>query len=260
VVNLTAYSGDFSLIRILQTAVDSFQRHLQFNPLGIGIMALGVLLFSTLKQYIKPMWFRLGLLLSIGLLASGVYANGRDYIYYFLVFSPYMVFGFIHLAQLYQKNYGDVRSHLLFILLFLTSLLLSLAYTYRFNRNIDFMQTRQEDMAQFQFAEILKQSDHPRLLNYGFQDSGFYTAAGLLPEVKYYQKYNLEYGQFPINMDEQNRYILEGVVDFVVIRYSPGERPPDLTSLNFAKNYQPIVLASQFFGEQEFIYELYQRR
>lgn len=260
VINLTSYSGSLSFRQILQTAVDSFQRHLQFDPLAIGLLTLGVLLFSTLRQFIKTWWFRLGLLLSIALLSLGVYAGGRDYIYYFLIFGPYLVFGFIHLTQLYQENFSGIHSRLVLILCFVLALLLSIGFTYRFNRNVDFDHTQRENLVQYRFAEFINQSANPTLLNYGFQDSGFYTAAGLLPSVKYYQKYNFEYGDFPINMDEQNRYLREQNVEYVILRYVEGESAPDLGFVNFDKNYLRLLQESQNFGEQVYIYELYKTR
>ena len=260
VVNLTAYAKDLSLGEILHTAVDSYQRHLQFNPLAVGLLSLGVLLFTTTRKFIKSWWFRLGLILSIGLLTMGVYAGGRDYIYYFLIFAPFLIFGFIELAHNYQAHIGTISSNLLVFILLIVSLLLSFAYTFRFNRNTDFRHTQQQDLAQIQFAEIIQQDEDASLLNYGFQDSGFYTAAGILPNVKYFQKYNFEYGTFPINMDEQTQYIRDKRVNYVVIRSTTGESTThlDLNVLN--QNYHLIAQKSQQFGEQYFTYELFQQK
>lgn len=260
VVNLTAYAKGFSLREILQTAIDSYQRHLQFNPITISLMTLGILLSTTLKNFNKTWWFSLGLYLSIGFLALGVYAGGRDYIYYFLIFAPFLVFGFIQIVKLYQESYSQIKSNFLFFMLIFFFLMISFAYTFRFNRNTDFMNTDRKDLVQYKFAKIINQTEDPGLLNYGFQDSGFYTTTGIVPSVKYFQKYNFEYGHFPINMDEQNRYIKEEIIEYVVIRYPAAEKTPDLRLLGFNINYQCVAKATQHFGEQEFTYELFKRR
>jgi hypothetical protein len=260
VVNLTAYARDLSLGEILQTAIDSYQRHLQINPLAVGLLSLGILLFTTLRQLIESWWFSLGLILSIGLLALGVYAGGRDYIYYFLIFAPFLIFGFIELAHRYQANFGAIQSKWFLFILLIALLLLSFTYTFRFNRNTDFRHTEKQDLAQVQFAKIINQDGNASLLNYGFQDSGFYTAAGIVPNVKYFQKYNFEYGYFPINMDEQNRYIREKLVDYVVIRSDTGEAANGLDLDLLDENYQSIAQKNQLFGEQRFTYELFQRK
>lgn len=260
VVNLTSYARELSLGEILQTAIDSYQRHLQLNPLAIGLMTLGILFFSTLRHLIKSWWFSLGLILSIGLLALGIYAGGRDYIYYFLIFAPFLIFGFIELAHRYQTYVRAIKSKLVFTLLLITSLVISFAYTFRFNRNTDFRLMEKQELAQVQFAKIINQNENASLLNYGFQDSGFYTAASIVPNVKYFQKYNFEYGNFPINMDEQRRYIREKLADYVVIRYVSGEQSNDLDSNLLNENYQLIAQKSQPFGEQFFTYELFYRK
>lgn len=260
VVNLTAYARDLSLGEILQTAIDSYQRHLQINPLAVGLLSLGILLFTTLRQLIESWWFSLGLILSIGLLALGVYAGGRDYIYYFLIFAPFLIFGFIELAHRYQANFGAIQSKWFLFILLIALLLLSFTYTFRFNRNTAFRHTEKQDLAQDQFAKIINQDGNASLLNYGFQDSGFYTAAGIVPNVKYFQKYNFEYGYFPINMDEQNRYIREKLVDYVVIRSDTGEAANGLDLDLLDENYQSIAQKTQLFGEQRFTYELFQRK
>mgnify|MGYP001153423618 CR=1 FL=1 len=260
VVNLTAYAKNLSLGEILQIAIDSYQRHLQFNPLAVGLLSLGILLFTTLRQFIRSWWYGLGLILSIGLLAFSVYGGGRDYIYYFLIFAPFLIFGFVELAYNYQAHIGTIPSNLLVFILLIVSLLLSFGYTFRFNRNTDFRHTDKQDMAQIQFAEIIKLDEDARLLNYGFQDSGFYTATGIVPDGKYFQKYNFEYGTFPINMDEQNRYIREKRVDYVVIRSAAGESTTNLDLNILNENYHLIAQKSQPFGEQFYNYELFQRK
>ena len=53
------------------------------------------------------------------------------------------------------------------------------------------------------------------LLNYGFMDAGFFTAAGLTPQVKYFHRTNVPLEEM---VSEQYRYIGEGVTDYVVTR------------------------------------------
>ena len=57
------------------------------------------------------------------------------------------------------------------------------------------------------------------LLNYGFMDAGFYTAAGLVPSVKYFHQTNVPLEEM---LAEQERYLREGLCDYVVTR---GKQP-----------------------------------
>ena len=46
-------------------------------------------------------------------------------------------------------------------------------------------------------------------------DAGFYTACGIAPTVKYFHRTNVH---LPEMLEEQNRYVAEGVTDYVVTR------------------------------------------
>lgn len=95
--------------------------------------------------------------------------------------------------------------------------------TCKTSSNFGFRNVKKEELVQYQFAEIINQKPNATLLNYGFLDGGFYTVTGITPNIKYFHKPNIAYEKYPIIMDEQNRYIKELVVDFVVIRIEKEE-------------------------------------
>ena len=73
------------------------------------------------------------------------------------------------------------------------------------------------------------------LLNYGFMDAGFFTAAGVSPDVKYFHQTNVPLQEMK---DEQNRYLTEGITDYVVARQElsgdvPYEKIAEENSPNF---------------------------
>jgi hypothetical protein len=259
VLNLTIYPEAVTLSQIIRTALLSFRQHLTFNPIAITFLVFGTLIFLTTRKFIQSPLLRGGLFLSIGLLALGVFGGGKDYIYYFLIFAPFLVFSFILLGNFYAENLQIKPRRWLTILLIVLVSFISIAYTSRFNRNVYMLDWEKSEMVQFKFAELIHQSDETTLLNYGFQDAGFYTAAGIIPNVKYYQKYNFTYGEFPINMDEQNRYVQEKRTEFLVLRLNPGEKVKSLNIPSLDTNYQLIARDKQNFGETEFTYLLYQR-
>lgn len=97
-------------------------------------------------------------------------------------------------------------------------MLICILLTCKNSSNFEFRKTKKEDLVQYQFAEIINQKPDATLLNYGFLDGGFYTVTGIVPDFKYFHKPNIEYEKYPEIMDEQNRYLREKTVDFVVIR------------------------------------------
>lgn len=110
--------------------------------------------------------------------------------------------------------------------------------TCKISSNFEFRNVKKEDLVQYQFAEIINQKDQPTLLNYGFLDGGFYTVTGITPNIKYFHKPNIEYEKYPIIMDEQNRYIREKVIDFVVVRVLKEEDSLQIPYLY--ENYEKV--------------------
>lgn len=80
-----------------------------------------------------------------------------------------------------------------------------------------FLQPKQY-LSQYRIAETIKQTPDAKVLTYDFMDSGFYTAAEILPANKYYC-YNNIADQFPAIREEQNKLIEEGYYDYVVTTY-----------------------------------------
>ncbi len=98
------------------------------------------------------------------------------------------------------------------------------------------------DYPQIKFAEIINQKQDATLLNYGFLDSGFYYAADILPNCKYFCGLNIELDEIT---ETQNRFIEEGLVDFVVtLNY-------ELESDNYSQ-----VLESSFENKTYYLYQL----
>ena len=75
-----------------------------------------------------------------------------------------------------------------------------------------------EFLSQYRIAETIKQTPEAKVITYDFMDSGFYTAAEILPSNKYYC-YNNIADSFPAIREEQNRLIEEGYYDYVITTY-----------------------------------------
>lgn len=86
------------------------------------------------------------------------------------------------------------------------------------NANLPFLMTPREELPQFAFARVMESKEEPTLLNYGFLDGGFYTAAGLLPATRYFTGLNIANDEI---MREQTRIAENGEVDFLVSQNVP---------------------------------------
>ena len=98
---------------------------------------------------------------------------------------------------------------------------------------------------QYQVAEIIHETPDATLLNYGFMDAGFFTAAGIAPSEKFFHSSNVD---MPEKREEQMRCIENGLVDYVVT-HKPG--PEEL-----AKHYElaAVVKSPNFWYENVFLY------
>lgn len=106
------------------------------------------------------------------------------------------------------------------------------------SNNFKYINAKKEDLVQFQFAEIINQKHKATILNYGFLDGGFYTVTGITPNVKYFQNQNISHDEYPIIMDEQQRYIKEKMMDFVILKLLNTDE--SLTIPYLYENYDKI--------------------
>lgn len=144
-------------------------------------------------------------LCSITLLAVAIYW-GHPFLYYDLIFFPYGVFLLVPLIRFVPKVPRHITGAALAALLALSFVASSNTYLLRYEK---------QQLPAYRFAEHIRQKENPTLLNFGFLDGGFYRAAGVEPSNKYFCTLNLP---LPEMMEEQQRILAEGGVDFVVTR------------------------------------------
>ena len=86
------------------------------------------------------------------------------------------------------------------------------------NKNTYLFMQKKDFLAQYRYAEIINQTPNAKILTYDVMDSGFYTAAGVLPQNRFYCFLNIE-TRYPAILEEQNRLISEGYFDYVITTY-----------------------------------------
>ena len=187
-------------------------------------------------------WIALAAALALG--AALVFFSGVEYPYYGQALAPLAVAGFAALASLWKKP----ASVAMMVTVFLFCVILCPVTCY--NMSVDFgcriFQPKEETM-QYQVAEIMSETPDATLLNYGFMDAGFFTAAGIAPTEKFFHSSNVDMQE---KRDEQLRYIREGLVDYV-ITHKKG--PVELE-----ENYELVatVPSPKFWYENVFLYRI----
>ena len=163
----------------------------------------------------KSRWYeKINVYAMFGFLFLGIFIGGANIFYYSI---PLMVFTCLGLAGIgefvdivikkakFSKRNGVVIA---------VSCVLCLMGAYTFSMNTDYMKIDKEDHFLYQFKEIVQQEENPTLLNVNMLDAGLYTVAGIVPSQKYFQTNGIAFEEM-----FQERYIREGVTQFVICRF-----------------------------------------
>ena len=184
--------------------------------------------------------------LGAGFGAFVVYVGCMEYPYYGQALAPFALIGLIPLCMLAERFLGGKLAYA--VPAVLTAASVALCPLACFNMNADygvkFGQPREETM-HYQFARYISETKDPVLVNYGFMDAGFFTAAGIAPQNLYFHCNNVAN---PEMLDEQRRYIREGIADYVVTR------TPELEILD--GHYELIATAKTpgFWYDEVYLY------
>lgn len=216
--NLFLYSAGESvgmvekLKDIVKAGLDWLWHNLRYTlPIAAGLI-------GSLRM---EKWQRLSVWLTAGLGALATFIGGKSYIYYGLVLVPASAMGLALMAGWIEKRKLPrwLASGLCVLCIALTP---AVSKNVRPTEGVALGQSRDSTM-QYRFAALIDETPNATLLNYGFMDAGFYTAAGVTPQVKYFHRTNVP---LPEMLSEQDRYIDEGVCDYVVTR---GMQPSTIT-------------------------------
>ncbi len=220
------------------------------NP-QIGLLiVLGVLYFTTRKRDLVRPIEKANLWCMCVLSAAGIYCGGQGYRYYGLALTCFMILGFVPLIRLWNTYIVDrlpKRGARAAAFAVLTAAAFAISLT---NDNSYLLLTERSETPQYRFAAMMdeRKTEEPlSLFCYATLDGGFYYAADVIPEFRFFSKVNLPLDELK---SEQERYIAERLAEFVVTRNRPLEAP------GYA------LLATQPFpGEDNGIetYRLYQR-
>ena len=225
---------------------------LQYNGSYSWLITAGVFLFLL---QLRSHWrdFLMAVLTFIGL-TVGTYWGGRGYTYYGLILAIYTVFGLIALVKACQMAKLTLSKPLP-AMVTLSALVLSVAllanYAYDKSGNTYLMRYEKEGHPAYRFAQTINQVENAKILNYGFLDGGFYYAAGIDPNCKFFCTLNID---APDMWSSQREAINNGEVDFVITRRYP------LSSYSAnSSGYRLVDEASFYFEGVDFTYYLYQK-
>lgn len=242
--NLFLYAADaeeqLSALSVLMRLLQRWGSGIALNP-WFGLSGLLAVLWcaATAKKGV-----RLHLSLSLAAMLAALLSGRVAYFYYYLplaVFAPYAA---VFLSVLLARILPVCRRTAVRCGSAALSVAVACALCFSYSQNVPLMQQKKEDLAQYRFAEIINSIDEPTLLNYGFLDGGFYFAADLVPESRYFCTLNI---QLPDMFAKQWTEVYTGKPDFVVTRNLRLKSAP----------YICVATQKQQFEGVTFTYSLY---
>ena len=170
------------------------------------------------------------------------------HVYYTLPNILFTVFGCVELAEVFHDRATIPMQHIGVVAVILP---LCVLYTF-YGSNAKFLlETPKEELAPYEFAQIIKQEDDATVLNYGCLDTGIYTLAEKEPTTKYFCRLNLN--NFEEMDQEQRRMVDERKVDFIITLTGT---PDEDTSL---EGYKQVAYKNQYLTGGSH-YHLYKRQ
>lgn len=194
--------------------------------------------------------------LSSSCLALGTYWGGWYIPYYGLVFAVFALFGLLAIGEVLRLCKADrllafvTRGSRAVAAVWVCALIMLMSIVcLNHGRNTYLMGYEKEDMPQYQFAEIINETEDATLLNFGFLDGGFYFAADVTPHARFFCLLNV---QAPDMWQTMYRQVNEGLTDYVVTR------DRELGSYNVDPSlYECVDQAELYFEGKVRIYYLY---
>lgn len=173
-----------------------------------------------------------------------IFCGGQRHAYYSLALSVFCIFSILLFPLLNLRRTTKGKQELLKIFL---SAIFAVFVIFCTSPNVSLFRLKKSDYPQFQFAKVINEKENATLLNYGFLDGGFYTVANIVPNCKYFTGLNIPN---PRIMEEQNRFVEEMLVDFVITCDQKLE----------SENYELVQSVRSEIRKSSGEYFLYQRK
>lgn len=259
-INIRYYSTGKTFLQSLAAPIVQFADKAIRNPMISVPLIAGLICFSGSRLYFKSRVARASIVICALFLFFGIYGGGRSYIYYYLIASPFSIMGFVCFERLLKNRFKQSLSLRQTQVALLVSAVILIMISRFVNHNTSFLRFRKDDLVQFQYAAVINQSPDATLLNYGFLDMGFYTTAGLTPNLRFFQKQNIDERAYPLNMAEQNRAVEEKAIEFVVMRQPAGKIVNEAMLLGVFRNYDLVLSRPQTYEWVNYDYYLFKRK
>ncbi|MBR1797936.1 MAG: hypothetical protein IJ757_08025 [Clostridiales bacterium] len=235
----SVYAGDTATVGgILLNYAKMIVFNLRYEPLFFAFAGLGAGYLIRTRQKDSLLLTALTYVYAV----IGIYGAGFLMEYYIMGLKPFAVFGWIPVLAVIDKALGRLSSRRLAMLLVSYAATMLTATLIVTSPSVFMLGVKKEDCPQFKFAERINTVEDPKIINYGFLDSGFFLAADVLPFNNHYCMAS----DRDVYVYEPNELISKRAGDFIISRMPynfPGYELCDygtLTDIDFRGNIRHL--------------------
>ncbi|MDD4414571.1 MAG: hypothetical protein PHR14_08545 [Oscillospiraceae bacterium] len=206
--------------------------------------------------------FKVGYSLSLILLFTATYYTTIRFATIHIPFTVSLIFGMVALGVLVEKYLTKHRLPKLLIFMKPIAVISVMCVTIALNGLVTYeLFLSDKQSVQQQMAEIIRKntrSDSPTLLEINGLDSGFYTAAGIIPDEPYFFVYNVDHEVYPYPREAQKNAVTEGHSEFVIVGEAAGSMP--INPYNIRQSYDEIYVLHGTGYQSNIVYYLFRRK
>lgn len=197
-------SGIFTIIRNLVFGLVIF---IISHPVALFLFIMGLVIIIKNKNKILSQY----ILISFVTTYIITFIGGKFFVYYYFPFGLFIPVSLSYISEEF-KHY-KYKTKMIFIALFFVVFMCSSLPP--IIGRMQFITVKKENLPQYKCKTIIEDSqiDNPVILNYAYYDLGLYTVCDVVPSYKFFCIFNVDpYG----NRAEQDKYIEEGNIDFII--------------------------------------------
>ena len=239
--NIFTYGKSSSAVSMVRALLSGAASMLTYNDGTVLAVILAFVVFLREGKRKLAWW----MLLCFGSAFAIVYMGGINMKYYSEILCVFFPFGAAALWKLVypaDAKACSIRNRTGHILVCAALFILMLLGS----ENREMLLKPKREMPQYLFAEKIEERPGASLFNYGALDIGQYTVSDIVPTCRYFCMLNLQSEEM---FHEMDRYMEEGVTDFIVSRDLPVMSP-----------YYKLVMQTEYpSGGISYTYYLYER-
>ena len=151
----------------------------------------------------------------LGLLC--IYGGGWKYEYYFIPFSFFSLYGIIALFRVTPAISLDKRRTIILV----SAIVIAVPFGNGVQNHKDIFRLTGSETVQQSFAKLINQEKNATLFCYNIMDQGFYNAAGIIPNERYFYMPHISGNAYPVIYESQLQAVKSKKAMFIITIASP---------------------------------------